>query len=278
MVAAGALVALGLLTGCGQAEGHRLGGQLESTEGIKDPISAGKLRIGLCGSDADLELVDDMEDRNQAILQTAGRAGSWFSFNDLTGMQVPVMSSSIFPMSATDPARSGSQFAVLTKGSGFTGWGAGVGFEFASTLAYDASRYAGIAFWARAATGTSGDLRFNLTDKNSSQYGGLCDLDCQPDVGPMGTNAPTGDGVCTPTDYPCYDDFGADLVGKLTDEWQLFLFRWDQLSAKNWSGRNLPGVAKEALYGVRFQANGPHAGEPPMTFDFSIDDVSLLCH
>ena len=277
-VPASALVALGLLAGCGQAEGHRLGGSVEKLDGVRDPDAAGGLRVGSCSSGADLELIDDMEDNNQSISKIAGRSGSWFSFNDLTGSQDPAMGGPTFKMSKTDPSRTGSQFNLRTSGSGFTDWGAGVGFDLATTEAYDASRYTGIAFWARVAPGTGTNLRFNVPDNNTSQYGGVCDLDCQPTVGPMGTNAPTEDGTCAPMRGPCYDDFGVDLLGKLSDGWQLFLFPWDELSAKNWSGKNLPGVSKSALYGVRFQANGPAAGQPPLTFDFSIDDVSLLCH
>lgn len=278
-VPARALLALGLLAGCGQAEGHRLGGKVESLGGgIKDPDSAARLRVGLCSSGADLELIDDMEDGRQAIPKTEGRSGAWFSFNDKTGSQEPAMGISLFNLLPTDPPRTGSNYNVRTSGSGFTEWGAGVGFDFATTDPYDASRYFGIAFWARVAPGMSTNLRFNVTDENTAQYGDVCDLDCQPTVGPVGSDAPAEDGTCDATRGPCYDDFGADLLGKLSDEWQLFLFRWEDLSAKNWSGKNLPGISKSAIYGARFQANGPAAGQPPLSFDFSIDDVSLLCH
>lgn len=273
----GALLLVSALTACGQAEGHRLGGKIASTDaGVTDPDAAAVLRVGICGAGADVELIDDMEDNNQAIIPGSGRAGSWFAFNDESGTQFPPAKSSIFPMSAIAPARSGSRVAANTTGSNFRRWGAGIGFEFATTLAYDASRYQGVAFWARVAPGSSRDLRFNVTDRNTSQYGGVCDLDCQPSVGPVEPTEPT-DGMCNVAAGPCYDDFGADIGSVLNEEWQHFTFRWSDLKAKNWSRKNLPALSVNAVFGLRFQANGPPVGGRPVSFDVWIDDVSLLC-
>src|SRR5262245_52042672 len=37
-----------------------------------------------------VDLIDDMEDGDGQILQTMGRIGSWFSYNDGTGTQTPL--------------------------------------------------------------------------------------------------------------------------------------------------------------------------------------------
>ncbi|HWA74458.1 MAG TPA: hypothetical protein VG937_19065 [Polyangiaceae bacterium] len=250
-----------LLAACGQASGHRLGGDVAG-----GPIEL--LRVGTCGKDADLELIEDMEDNNQAIKQFAGRSGSWFSFNDGTGMQSPPVATQLFPMARLEPARGTSTLAVHTYGSGFTTWGAGVGFELASTAPYDASGYAGIAFWARGAADVTQTVRVNVTDRNTSQFGSVCDLDCQADVG---ATESVGDGICMAERGPCHDYFGADFGSELTSEWHLFRYTWEQLRARNWSNKNLPGIVSSEVYGVRIQADSPDS------FDFWLDDIAFIC-
>lgn len=254
-----------LLCACGEASGRRLGGEVM---GGPAPL----LRVGSCRAQADLELIEDMEDRNQAILQAAGRSGSWFSFNDGsdTSIQTPMAGTQLFPMTLLDEPRGASLRAVHTFGSGFVIWGAGIGFELASTAAYDASGYAGIAFWARGAEGLTQSVRINVTDRNTSQFGPVCDLDCQPDVGPTLVNEVT-DGVCTPASGPCHDYFGMDFGAELSSEWKLFSYRWDELHARNWSNKNLPAIVASEVYGLRIQADSPGP------FDFWIDDIALLC-
>jgi hypothetical protein len=268
--------ALLLLFGCGEATSHKLGGAF-AQGGVTDDSVVPALRVGLCGAGADLELIDDMEDGNQAILKTGGRSGTWFSFNDLSSAseQFPLMGAQIFPMSELEPARRGSHYAVHTYGSGFSGWGAGIGFELSSSLPYDASGYAGIAFWARVPDG-SADWRVNVTDRNTSQYGRVCDLDCQADVGPTPSVEQT-DGHCDPDAGPCHDYFGADLNGSLASEWKLFAYSWAQISTKNWSNKGLTSIVTSAIYGLRFQANGPAPGGVSQPFDMWLDDVAFLC-
>lgn len=251
-----------LLCSCGEATGNRLGG-----EAVGGPAP---LRIGSCRSQADLELIEDMEDDNQAIKQAAGRSGSWFSFNDATGTQSPPAGTQLFPMEDLEPPRGTSRVAVRTTGSGFGTWGAGVGFELASTEPYDASGYAGIAFWARGAEGLTQRVRINVTDRNTSQFGPVCDLDCQPDIGPTLINEPT-DKICMEEDGPCHDYFGADFGAELSGEWRFFRYLWRELHAQNWAMKNLESIVTSEVYGLRIQAD---RGVP---FDFWLDDITFIC-
>lgn len=243
---------------CGEASSHRLGGSLDETSNL--PLS-----VGSCRSNADLEPIEDMEDGNQAIIPSAGRSGSWFFFNDETGTQTP-SSTQLFPMEPVLPPRGSSQRAVHTSGSGFVTWGAGVGFEFASTAPYDASAYAGIAFWARGLAGLEQSVRVNVTDRNTSQFGLVCDPDCQADVGPTLPN-----GVCDQQAGPCHDYFGADFGLELGADWRFFSYEWAELRPRNWSRKNLQRIDAAELYGIRIQADstGP--------FDFWVDDVTFIC-
>jgi hypothetical protein len=241
-----ALVLLAILgVGCG--EDLSLGGPRE------------RARIGLCSQGAELELVDDMEDRSPAIHKTSGRAGSWFEFNNDTGVQEPDLETfDFFPMAELQPPRESSSYGAWTRGNGFRDWGAGIGFEFASQDAYDASNYAGFAFWARRGSGASETLRADVTDRNTTPLGLVCDpLACEPG------------GMCDPAARACYDNFGVNL--ELTEDWQFFSYHWEELTQAGWSGNDYQAITTSSVYGMRFQS------EPEIGFEFWIDDVALLC-
>lgn len=277
--ALGPVALLALLAGaCGEANGRLLGGQLpgrevSSWEDEIDEQAATELRVGSCGDGvAQLELIDDMEDGDAKILQVKGRINAWFSFNDetLTGMQVPKMGTSFFRMSQLEEARGSSKLAMHNFGSGFTDWGAGVGFDFLVQSPYDASAYAGIGFWARIANAEASlAMRMNVNDSNTSPLGGVCDVDCQP--ASRVRTRDVEDFVCDANRGPCFDEFGVELGSQLGTKWTFFKFPWSALKAVNWSMKNLPGLITQEIYGVRFQL------ARDQTFDFWIDDVYFLC-
>src|SRR5262245_44218442 len=62
-------------------------------------------------------LIDDLEDGDDWIRPVAGRAGSWYPFNDgtATGMQTPTI--------PTPNGANGSLFCAHTSGQGFVSWG-----------------------------------------------------------------------------------------------------------------------------------------------------------
>jgi len=232
-----------LALGCSDAS-HRLGG----AEGTADALRP----FGLCAAGADFELIDDMEDGDGTIDMTAQRGGVWFSFNDRTsaGQQIPAYDAETFVMSELVPPRSGSHYAARSHGGGFTGWGAGIGFELYNQKAYDLSRYAGIAFWARRGPDSTAALRFALTDSATAPRGGQC---------------AQGDDISRCSDY-----FGADL--SLDTVFRRYSLTWQELEQVGWGKPLPPSLNAAEVYGVRFQIG---SAEP---FDFWIDDIALLCH
>ena len=78
------------------------------------------------------DLVDDLEDGDDAILDDGGRRGGWYTFNDETdGTQSP-------PGTGFVPSPGGagdSAYAAGTSGGGFTEWGAGMGFDLNNPMA-----------------------------------------------------------------------------------------------------------------------------------------------
>lgn len=225
---------------------HRLGGPGQSNS----PLDPRDRVLGRCSTHADFEMIDDMEDRVDTILFVENRTGFWFAFNDGTGMQSPLPGADRLLMTSLDPARGESWYAVATSGSGFEDWGAGIGFDLHSRNAYDASSYAGVAFWARQAPGapeTNRNLRVEITDRNSVPQAFVCD----------------------DQSVRCYANFGVDL--QLTDQWQFFEYTWADLKQPGWQDRSYPSIERSALYGMRFQV------QTSESFDFQIDDVVFLC-
>lgn len=230
-----ALIALG----CSD-DGHRLGGSYELADG---------LRIGTCATGADIESIDRMEDGDGTIDPIEGRGGVWLSWNDETGKQTPSAKSETFVMTELVPARGTSHFAARSRGEGFTGWGAGIGFELHNQQPYDLSRYAGITFWARRAPNTSFTLRFGLPDPATTPRGGQCKFY---------------------DDYDdCNDHFGADVP--LTTEFLRYRFAWSELEQRDFGEPKPDAVDAAHVYAVHFQV------DKYQDFDFTIDDIALLC-
>jgi hypothetical protein len=227
------LAALALLAvGCGD-DSHRLGGAPD--------------QMGLCAEGAVFESIDQMEDGNSAIEETAQRSGTWFPINDKTSKQVPdpwAPGYDVFKMSELDPPRArSSHFAVHTSGGGFTDWGAGMGLELRNQQPYDLSKYAGVTFWARRAPRTTATLRFSLPDTATSTRAGQCEM--------------------------CENHFGTDL--NLTTAFRRYSFTWQELKQEDW-GDPQPALNTKEVYGLRFQFG------PSEDFDFWIDDVALICN
>ena len=240
-----ALAGLCLLSAACGDTGHRLGDGPQSTRGDSDALT-----VHQCEDGQRLEPIDYMEDGDGSIEFTAGRGGVWFAFNDHTSTQEPDLYAESFAMAKVEPARDGSHFAVHTRGSGFTDWGAGVGLDLRAQQPYDASGYAGISFWARRAAGVEFTLQLAIPDSATSPLARQCETDL------------------------CHDDFG-DMIDDLSEDWQYYSYPWEKMVAQNWSEQQLRGVTQidsSKVYGIRFQVENKFPA-----FDFWIDDLSFLC-
>jgi hypothetical protein len=250
-----AILSLGVGAGCG--DDHELGGSLvEGGAGASSELPGG---IGLCSEGAELELIDDMEDDDSSIEFSAGRSGSWFVFNDETGTQQPTDQDVPFPLARLASPRGESSYAAWTSGEDFMSWGAGIGFELKTQSSYDGSGYAGFAFWARRGADASARLRADVTDRNTTPFGRVCDRTAMCDRS----------GPCDPALRACYDNFGVGV--DLEEDWQFYSFSWEELSQVGWSGNTYDAISRTALFGIRFQS------EPEKRFEFWIDDVAFIC-
>jgi hypothetical protein len=99
-------------------------------------------------------LIDDMEGGTGQICKSGGRQGSWYTAGDLTSSMLKPAPGTPFIPTTIPGGRGSSRYAARLTGSGFTDWGALMGFSFdgqpTSRTTYDASSTGGITFWMKS--------------------------------------------------------------------------------------------------------------------------------
>lgn len=198
-------------------------------------------------------MIDDLDDADDAILPLGGRAGYWFAYNDMTpgGQMKPAPDGDFLP-EACGP--SGKGHCVHVTGTGFRDWGAGVGFYLnapgigaAAPRPYDASRHRGIAFWARGNVPVR--LSIPVAGVFPVEEGGTC-------VWPADPNSRE----------QCHDTHGA-LV-RLTPEWRQFVVPFADLRQAGF-GKVVPWDSTK-LMDVQFDVGRN------LSFDISIDEIGFF--
>jgi hypothetical protein len=204
---------------------------------------------------AHFDLIDDMEDGDINIRPAGGRVGTWSSFSDGTasGTESFEMSDMDPPHIITGDAPAGavSKHAVHIQGGGYSGWGAGwmVDFNAETTrLPYDASKYAGVVFWARS-RGAPTEVKVAFPDLLSDTAGGICDPN-DTRVGGRG----------------CYDDYAQNIT--LTQEWRRYEIAFTSIITGNWGLRHQ--FDAQHLFGMKFSVMPSYA-----LFDAWVDDLAF---
>jgi hypothetical protein len=189
-------------------------------------------------ADGDL---DDFEDSNTQLTKIAGRDGYWWSKKDDFGSTVT--------FAPEDGGADGSEiamhlFGVTTAGSGDLNWGAGIGVNMVTQgLFFDASKYVGIAFKAKAGPKSTRKVRFKIGDVNT-----------HPDAK-----------VCT----GCWNHFGADLT--LTGDWREYKVLFADVQQEPYWGEPRPAsVTPSKLIAIDWTIG---AGQ---TYDMWIDNLVFL--
>ncbi|WP_437642591.1 CIA30 family protein [Sorangium sp. So ce854] len=231
------------------------GGEAATSTGTTDPStttstsSTTSATTGAGGGPQTLEMIDDMEDNDNAINAAGGRVGYWYTFNDGTegATQEPPpdpegTGETPFTMTALEPARGQSMYAARSWGSGFETWGAGFGFDLNSPegakAPYDASAYTGITLWAKGTTSAT----VMISDPGTDPEGGVCTDEC--------------------------DKWQKSLA--LTEEWQQFTIPFADLKQGGWgTPAGTDQIDATKLYSIQFQV-----GTDP-EFDVYIDDLAF---
>src|SRR6266496_1082265 len=204
---------------------------------------AGTGTTGGGGSGTSLEMIDNLEDNDRQIIAASGRQGPWHSFNDTNAgnIQPPLGTGFV----AAAGGANNTAYAVHTTGSGFQFGGVGFDLnnatptpESMSSMAYNASAFSGLSFWAKG----SGTLRVEFAMRSfvPTDRGGSCTSNCW---NVYGANTPT-----------------------LTSNWTQITIPWAGMQREQ--GGTSPAFNASELMGVSFKGPG--------TFDFWIDEVAFV--
>jgi Carbohydrate binding domain (family 11) len=204
-----------------------------------DEATGGEVEVAIAPGD----MIDDFEDGDGIELASDGRVGGWFAYNDgsADGIQVPALGTPLEPSAGGPP---GSTLCATTNGDGFTAWGAGIGIDVHHPWrdplpsSYDASAFAGIAFWARGDTA----LRVRLVDAATAEvaFGGACEIGCN-------------------------DSHGATFL--LDDQWRQYVLPFADATQEGWG--TAVAFDPAGLIGVSFQTPAGSA------FALSIDELGF---
>jgi endoglucanase len=201
--------------------------------------------IAACGAEG---LIDDCEDGNNQGKVVEGRGGYWYTFADQFGTTVTPEAGAKGGTFAMSPGGvNGSKYAARAQGQVTQGqivFGA-LGLNLVDPKGpYDASRYKGVAFWAKKGPGSYGVVRFKVPDISTDGDGGVC--------------------------KECFNDFGADIT--LTEAWQHFVFPFKKLrQLPDWGTPRPHAIKPDKLFGLQWQVNKPGAN-----FDIWVDDVEFI--
>ncbi|WP_198154629.1 glycoside hydrolase family 9 protein [Plesiocystis pacifica] len=192
-------------------------------------------------------VIEDGENNDHQVVVHANRNGYIYTFRggDTEVSPTAGADGGVFTMSLG--GANGSQHAARmhgTVGSDDMAF-AGLGFNFTDPqVGFDASRYEGISFFARRGAGSGGQVRLKVPDSKTFPAAGEC--------------------------TECFNDFGVDL--ELTEEWQHFVFEFEELAQLPGWGAPRPAMIDAAsVYGLQFQVQGPGAA-----FDIWVDDVAFV--
>lgn len=195
-------------------------------------------------------VIDDIEDGDGVIAQTAGRNGSWWVVADGS------LGGTIMPPSDQAPSAEripgghcGSSYAMRLTGQGFTDWGATLtmGFRYTSQAeTIDASPFRGAMFWARVGDTNSSGIRVQFQDVSTRPEGGRCsDESGSPDA--------------------CYNGFGTELL-PIDTQWRLYKIDFSRTTQRDF-GYRADALDTSQLYAMEWNL------EANSIFDLWVDDV-----
>ncbi|MCX4246981.1 CIA30 family protein [Paraliomyxa miuraensis] len=217
-----------------------------ATSGPPDPTNTSGDTNDTGTSQVDIapdDLIDDLEDGDAVIYEIGGRIGVWYAYDDgSAGTSNPAAGDGFLP---TAGGPNGSNYSAHLVGSGFSTWGAGMGFDLdnsggATKHPFDASGYTGIAFQARG----QGTIQFKAQTE---------------------AVVPTSEGGTCNAGGSCNDSHATQVV--LTATWQQHVIPFASLAQAGWG----QGAAWDpsSLMGLQWEAP---SGSP---FEIVIDDVGF---
>jgi hypothetical protein len=236
--------------------------------------------------------------QDNGVFPTDGRQGGWYTYGDKSGygmLEPPEGGAATPDLTTGNPVCSGPG-SLHVKSIDFRDWGSAMGVDFVPKTVndagvavkgtYDASKYRGIAFWARA-TAPIPFVQVSMLDPYTAipsvaPADQQCDykpadptVNCSPYLVKFGYGY-VGDAM---TDVMA--DYGKFINTKIDETWKRFeiLFA-DMKQDRTNPGRQSPGnkLAVSQIMGMAIQVNTDHSTVPPTPTDWEmwVDDVSFI--
>jgi len=205
-------------------------------------LKRGEVSTRPCGPES---LIDNGDDGDAQILKSEGRTGKWYTYVDTSGSTIEPAVGGPFAMS---PGGVGSKGMAARMQGKVTRGGevfCGMGLDFTEPRqTYDASRYGGVAFFAKKAPGSIARVHVKVPDVNTDPAGKVC--------------------------TKCSNDFGA--MFDLTDDWVRYEVPFYLAQQeKGWGSPQPESIAADQLYGIKWQVS-----VPATKYDISVDDVTFV--
>jgi hypothetical protein len=235
---------------------------------------------------------------DNGVSPVEGRRGGWYTYGDKSGFGVlapPEGGNAPPDLTIGNPNCSGPGSLHVTA-MNFRDWGAATGVDIMPKVTpdgsasgavkgtFDASKYRGVAFWAKAAAPVP-FVQFKFTDPWTDVPSVLpvdqqCVFDatmptknCSPYIVKFGYGNEGEDAGAT--DFPHYTDYKIDVA------WKRFevLFADTKQDSFN-PGQQSPGNKLDItqIMGMALQVNSDHSTMPPTpnNFEIWVDDVSFI--
>jgi hypothetical protein len=243
------------------------------------------------------DLISDFGTDN-GVFPVDGRKGGWYTYADDSGFGtlIPAEGGGATPDFDTGNPNCSGPGALHVISMGFTAWGSAMGVDFVMSVpsdgqgmvkgTYDASKYKGIAFWARAAapipfvqvsvldpyTGTPSILS---AEEQCVYNPTMTPKTCSPYLVKFGY------GYMGETLTPVMEDFPKFTQTQIDTTWRRFeiLFA-DMKQDRTNPGQMSPGnvLAVSQITGMAIQVNTDHSTDPPTATNWEmwLDDVSFI--
>ncbi len=267
---------------------------------------AGVILMAGCGSKAGGQtsvcpatddLISDFAMDN-GVYPVDGRTGGWYTYGDKSGQGTltPREGGGASPDLDTGNPNCSAAGSLHVLSMSFADWGSAMGVDFVTSVTtdagasakgtYDASKYRGIAFWARS-TAPIPFVQVSVTDPYTQDKTTLpADQGCIYDASMPDKNCSPylvkfGYGYMGDALTPVMEDFPKFVNTQIDSDWKRFeiLFA-DMKQDRTNPGRQSPGntLATSQINGMAIQINTDHSTTPPKptNWELWLDDVSFI--
>ena len=243
------------------------------------------------------DLISDFANDN-GVYPVDGRKGGWYTYGDRSGLGTldPREGGGASPDLDTGNPNCSGPGALHVISMGFADWGSAIGVDFVAMVPtdagtnakgnYDASKYRGIAFWARSADPIP-FVQVAVLDQYTQDKTTLpADMACRyvanmPDVNCSPYLVKFGYGYMGEALTPVMADYPKFINTQIDSTWRRFEILFSDMKQDSTNpGRQSPGntLAVSQITGMAIQVNTDHSTVPPTptNWEMWLDDVHFI--